>query len=232
MLRGEERTRDLLAELIRGTVDDTVRRQMRRRAQEPSITSKIADALETQLNGFEINGYVVTVVSQEFPDRGPSSLEKQTGADLYIGIRVDSPWQPSPIAKGMLIQAKKVRPIGEVHMRGFEADQPASKGQLFLLEQCEKMRQRSQNGSFVWVYGPDGTGVVPVSEVLNQRIYAPERLASRDVGQQFRDILDCFSGDPGLIDIDIFEDEGALGGYLREIAVQRGVAINVAWPEE
>lgn len=231
MLRGEETTRDLLAELIRGTVDDTVRRQLRRRAQEPSITSKIADALETQLNGFEINGYVVTVVSQEFPDRGPGSLEKQSGADLYIGIRVDSPWQPIPIAKGILIQAKKVRPIGKVYMRGLEADQIVTKDHIFLLGQCEKMRQRSEKGSFVWVYGPDGIGVVPASEVLNQRVYAPESLASRDVGQQFRDILDCFSGDPGLIDSDIFEDDVALGVYLREIAVQRGVAINVAPPE-
>lgn len=231
MLRGEERTRDLLAELIRRTVDDTVRRQLRRRAQEPSITSKIADALETQLNGFEINGYVVTVGSQEFPDRGPGSLEKQSGADLYNGIRVDSPWQPIPIAKGMLIQVKKVRPIGKVNMRGIDSEQAATKPHGALLDQCAKMRERSETGSFVWVYDQDGTGVVPASEVLDQRVFAPESLASRDVGQQFRDILDCFSGDPGLIGSDIFEDDEALGDYLREIAVQRGVAINVARPE-
>ncbi len=227
MLRGEETTRNVLAELIRGTIDDTVRRQLRRRAQEPSITSKIADALEEQLNGFEINGYIVTVVSQEFPDRGPGSLEKLSGADLYIGIRVDSPYQPRPIAKGMLIQAKKVHPIGKIDMRGSDAEHSVTKQHGILLEQCEKMRQRSEKGSFVWIYGPDGTSVVPASEVLDQRVFLPETLASRDVGQQFRDILDCFSGDPALIGGDIFEDDEALGDYLREIAVQRGVAINV-----
>ena len=108
MLNGDTITRDILADLIRGAVDDTVKQQIARRAQEPPISSKIAAMIEARLNGVMVNGHTVSVVVQDFPDRGPGSWENKSGADLYVGIQVAS-WLRAapPVAKGLLIQAKK-----------------------------------------------------------------------------------------------------------------------------
>jgi hypothetical protein len=228
MLRGDGVTRDLLAELIRRTVDETVRKQLQRRAQEPPISSKVAEALEKKLHGYEINGYAISVVAQDFPDRGPGSWEHKSGADLYIGIRVETTWDLPPVSKGMLIQAKKAKMPGTV--RRPRTPQPASAADAHgeLVEQCGKMLDRTNKGAFVWVYGIGGTHAVPASDVVASEIVPPEHLGGRDVGEQFRDVLDCISGDEDLVDETIFDDDEALGNYLEEIAVRRGVAINVA----
>lgn len=223
MLRGDSVTRDILAELIRGAVDDAVGSQWKRRAQEPPISTRVASALEERLNGVFINNYRVKVVAQDFPDRGPGSWEKKSGADLYIGIRVETPGAPFATSKGLLIQAKKVRPLpleaNPIHI---------GKDQQNLLDQCEKMLRRTDKGAFIWVYGATGTHVVPVSEVLKVQTVAPEYLEGRNIAEQFRDVLDCFSGDLSLVGPGIFESDEALGAFLEEIAVRRGVAIKLA----
>src|SRR5437660_139092 len=171
MLNGDTVTRDALADLIRGAVDDTVKQQWPRRAQEPPISSKIAAMLEARLDGFSINGYKVSIVAQDFPDRGPGSWENKSGADLYIGIRVDSlPKLAPPISKGLLIQAKKERVV--THSR---ADGPParSKASVDVVDQCEKMVKRSDKGSFVWIYGAAGARAVPASEVIEQAPVPP-----------------------------------------------------------
>lgn len=226
MLRGDTVTRDMLADLIRGAVDDEVKSQWARRAQEPPMSTRIASALEQRLSGCTINNYRVTVVAQDFPDRGTGSWEHKSGADLYIGIRVEMPQMPLTISKGLLIQAKKARQVPLTK-------QPVRVGneQRELLTQCGKMLKRTDKGAFVWVYGPGGTHVVPASDVMDLQHVPPEFLEGRNVAEQFRDVLDCFSGDVNLVGPDIFESDAALGAFLEEIAVQRGVAINLAVPE-
>jgi hypothetical protein len=223
MLRGDSVTRDILAELIRGAVDDAVGSQWKRRAQEPPISTRVASVLEERLNGVSINNYRVKVVAQDFPDRGPGSWEKKSGADLYIGIRVETPGAPFATSKGLLIQAKKVRSVplepNPIHI---------GKDQQNLLDQCEKMLRRTDKGAFIWVYGAAGTHVVPASEVLKVQTVAPEYLEGRNVAEQFRDVLDCFSGDVSLVGPGIFESDEALGAFLEEIAVRRGVSIKLA----
>jgi hypothetical protein len=72
--------------------------------QEHQFTSGIAYAIERELERFPIAGLNVAVHAQEFPDRGPGSLEKSSGADLYVSIvRLDG---EAPISKGMLVQSK------------------------------------------------------------------------------------------------------------------------------
>ncbi len=61
-----------------------------------------------------------------------------------------------------------------------------------------------------------------------QRGVPPDYLAGRNVAEQFRDVLDCFSGDLGLVGPGIFESNAALGAFLDEIAVKRGVAIKLS----
>lgn len=227
MLRGDSVTRDMLAELIRGAVDGAVRSQMVRRAQEPPISTRIASSLEKRLDGVAINDYRVTVVAQDFPDRGRDSWEHKSGADLYIGIRVETAGAPFEVSKGLLIQAKKAKRVIKASSRSSESEE-----QRDLIDQCEKMLARTDKGAFVWVYGMSGTHVVPASEVLKQQSIPPEYLQGRNVGEQFRDVLDCFSGDTGLVGPGIFENDFALATFLEEIAVKRGVTIKLAPAKE
>lgn len=227
MLHGDGVTRDMLAELLRSVIDGVVGSQLARGAQEPQISSKIADRLEDRLNGVEINGFKITARAQDFRDRGRDADESKSGADLYLGLRVEPRRGLGlPImSKGLLIQAKK-RDVPKFSR--IERDERAfrmPKTQADLLKQCEKMLMRTDKGAFVWVYGSAGTHVVPASEVLKHRSMPPEFLAGRNVAEQFRDVLDCFSGDQTLTASHIFDDDFAFGAYLREIAVKRGVTI-------
>ena len=104
----------------------------------------------------------------------------------------------------------------------------ASQQQQAFVGQCKKMLARTDKGSFIWIYGPAGTRVVPASEAVEQRGVPPDYLAGRNVAEQFRDVLDCFSGDLGLVGPGIFESNVALGAFLEEIAVKRGVAIKLS----
>lgn len=214
MLKGDTITRDILAELLRSTVDETVIQQKARGAQEPAVTSKIAVRLEHQLNGVGIFDRKITVIAQDFTDRGPRSQEKRAGADLFIGIRVED--SEATISKGLLIQAKWW-------------GRPTSKAaQNKLLQQCKDMLERTTTaGAFVWLYGSDGVDVVPACEITATPYRSPETLTQRNIAQQFRDVLDCFQGDPGNAPEMIFDDPNALGSYMADIAARTGVAITV-----
>jgi hypothetical protein len=226
VLRGDIVTRDMLADLIRGAVDGAVMSQTARRAQEPPISTRVASALESRLKGTVINGYRVSVVAQDFPDRGPGSWEHKSGADLYIGIRVEMPIASISTSKGLLIQAKKAMKAYKMQQSKSLSDQ-----QQDLLDQCKRMLRRTDKGAFVWVYDSGGTRVVPASEVINIQSVPPDFLEGRNIAEQFRDVLDCFAGDTDLIAPGIFDNDVALGNFLEEIAVQRGVAISLA-PDE
>lgn len=144
MLRGDSVTRDMLAELIRGAVDGAVTSQMARRSQEPPISTRVASTLEKRLDGVTINNYRVTVVAQDFPDRGSGSWEHKSGADLYIAIRVETPGSPFAVSKGLLIQAKKAKRTIKTSLRTSESDEQEN-----LIDQCGKMLQRTDKGAFV-----------------------------------------------------------------------------------
>ena len=227
LLRHDTITRDVLAEVIRGAVDDTVRMQMRRRAQEPQITSKVASEIERRLDGDVITRYRVSVVAQDFADRGPGSHEWHSGADLYLGIRVEH-GDGFEVSKGMLIQAKKARTTLLRKNDGALLQQVVNE-QIDLVEQCGKMLSRTKpNAAFVWLYDATGVEVVPAQELISNASTPPELLAKRNIAEQFREVLDCFQGDPDLVASSIFEDDGALGGFMEEMAVQRGIALKLS----
>lgn len=89
------------------------------------------------------------------------------------------------------------------------------------------LNRTKSNGAFVWLYDASGTHVIPAQEVVNNAMTPPELLGRRNVAEQFRDVLDCFQGDPDLVAVGIFEDDGLLGRFMEEISVRRGVALQL-----
>lgn len=215
MLRGDEQTRDWLADAIRGAVDDVVIKHAARLAQEPQVSAKIADRLEQRLDGMTINGYHVSVVASDMPDRGRGSLEKPSGVDLYIAVRVRRRDIPLEIAKGVLVQGKFDTPFGAGEQRR-------------LIDQCGKMCRRSRKGSFVWLYGSDGAIVVPATDVLAAPKIPAQLRTGRNIARHFRDVLDCVAGDEELVKGDVFGSVAALNAMMRELAAREAVAIDVS----
>ena len=72
--------------------------------QEPAFTSHLAQAIKSEVQNHPINagGLKIEVTAADMHDRA-STMEKDTGADLYVSIvRRDG---PVPVSKGMLVQA-------------------------------------------------------------------------------------------------------------------------------
>jgi hypothetical protein len=214
LLQGDAKTRDWIAEALRGAIDDVVMTHSARLTQEPQISSKIADRMEESLKGIEVNGYYFTVIATDMPDRGPRSLEHETGVDLYIAIRVRRPDILMETAKGLLVQGKMDAP-------------PNAKEQQRLVDQCKKMVRRSSKGAYVWIYSANGAAAIPASEVVASPNVAGQTLASRNMGQHFGDVLDCVAGDEGLVNPSVFESAEGLNRMMRELAARSGIAINV-----
>jgi hypothetical protein len=215
MLIQDRFTRDLIAEAIRSTVDEVVSDQMSGISQEPQITSRVGQAIEARLNGANVNGYHIRAITQDIPDRGRGSLEKRTGIDLYLGVEVASP-SGETVSKGIFVQSKLQDSLG------YPSDHRD------LRRQCEKMVIRSDKGSYVWIYGPNGVRVVPASEVATQTKMSPTSLGSRSVGELFQNVFDCFAGDQRHANPDIFRSRAALGEMLQELGAQNGVALTIA----
>lgn len=217
MLVDDTRTRDALSRLFRKNVDEVVSDHVRRGTQEPAITSKIGDRLEYVLNGRTINGYAISVIAQDLSDRGRSSQESRTGADLLIGIRVQNPAKNFDFSKGLLIQAKKTS--------GW-----SSADQARLIEQCEKLLNQSAGGSYVWIYDSSGARAVPASEVLAMNATPIQKLASKGISMHFRDIFDCVAGDVELADNHMFEGPDQLKEAMEELSARSAVAISLRKP--
>jgi hypothetical protein len=59
--------------------------------QEPEITSRVCQRVEDRLDGRLFGDYVLRVRAQSMPDRGPGSLERITGADLFLSVSLEGP---------------------------------------------------------------------------------------------------------------------------------------------
>ena len=81
--------------------------------QEPALTASVAQAIMTELthHPLVVNRLRLDVWFQNVPDRGADSMERKTGADLYISlVRNDL---TTPVSKGLLVQAKWDRSLTE-----------------------------------------------------------------------------------------------------------------------
>lgn len=211
MLKGDSLVRDLIAEAIRSVIDDLVKEHFDALTQEHQLTSRICGALEAKLRRTYFMDYRVQVVAQEIPDKGPGTLEKRSGVDLYIGIQIDD---GDPVSKGFFVQAK------------WKESGRTAKEQKSLVEQCEKISARTDAG-YLWMYGAGGVDVVPAAEVAAHSGTPPEQLASRKINEVLQQVLDCFEGDRRYGLPQGVPMRKALGAMLEEFGAAQGVAIEV-----
>jgi hypothetical protein len=206
--------REEIARLLGRTVNNTVRDHLAGISQEPSITSRIAQTLETKLEGKGVLGHRIRILTQDIPDRGSKSLEKPLGADLYVGISVISSGIRQ--TKGFLVQAK----ISDKLVRHSDLD-----------EDCEKMLRRSA-ASYVWLYEKNGVRIVNAQDVVKRGSKSPKVLDSRRASTVFARTLECTEGDFGIglpsVDGTKKAPRVALGEMLEELRVPQGVGIIVS----
>lgn len=212
MFNADKHLRNHLAAALGRAVDELSAEHFPVMTQEPQLSARIGQRIESDVRGLKINGYIVDVITQDFSDRGGKALEKPTGTDLYIGISVRT--KGCVFAKGLLIQSKWQLTLG-------------IEGQKNLEKQCREMIKRSDKGSFVWSYGPNAVEVTPASEVIISKGKTIDQLSSKGATEFFTDVLDCFSGDQKLVPAGGLNDRRQLGIFLEELRVPNGVAVNV-----
>lgn len=204
--------RDLIAEAIRSTVDAEVREHFDALTQEHQLTSRICGALEARLRYGDFGRYNVQIILQEIPDKGPGTLEKRTGVDLYIGVRID---EGAKISKGLFIQAK------------WNEKGRSRRDQADLVQQCKKIDEKTDAG-YLWLYGPNGVDIVPAKEVVANPLVNPEQLGSRKLNEVMRQVFDCFEGDRKFGPPSGLSVRSDLGVMLEEFAAENAIIINVS----
>jgi hypothetical protein len=182
----EENEFEIAVAMLQELIDERVRLLMERHydgvTQEHQLTSRIAESIEQLLNTGVIGPYNIDVKAQELSDRGPSSMEKEVGADLYISVVVDRGFEDEPISKGILIRAKWDHATKKADER------------RRLQDQSLDMLARSPS-SFVWSFGPQG---IEVSSAALRSGSAARVSAPRSVGGLIGASILCTEGDPNL----------------------------------
>lgn len=169
----------LIAALIDGIIAEICAHHYEGLAQEHQLTSRIAQALDERLRQIRVGNLTLKVDTREFPDKGAGSLEKPTGADLYISVvRQDDLGEG--FSKGMLVQSKW--------------DHALSKDRKRFREQAGKMLRRSDS-SYIWVYEERGISVVRAEEVGESEL---DRTDAMTVGELIAGGLKCDEGDPDI----------------------------------
>ena len=193
--------RSIIARAIGEEIDDLVRQRHLGLVEEPDITSRIGQRLEDRFNGKSIGKHVVRVITETVPSRGPGSLEKPTGADLYIAISVRPQIGPE-VTKGVLVQAKRKAKLQDWSDLG---------------EQCRRMCNVSKKGSVVWLYSPQGVDTMRAEHVGRSTV------PSAPLSEMFDAVLECNLGDKRHVPAGDFGDREALAKLIRKFGAVNGV---------
>jgi hypothetical protein len=170
--------------MVDGVVAQQCARHYSALTQEHQFTSGLARAIERELEDLPIiDGVRLEVLAQDFPDRGPHSLEKRSGSDLYISVVRRNGTEA--VSKGILAQAKWDHALGR----------PAERRKL--RTQARRMLERSHE-SYTLVYEPTGIGVVPALAAVDNPLLWPSIAVPTTVGQLVADGLRCTAGDPHI----------------------------------
>lgn len=176
------KSRRQIMESLGGAVDDLVKDLYSEivggvsTVQEAEITSRLVQRLEDRLDNSEAGGYIFRVIGQSVPDRGPNSMEKLFGADLYLSISLDG---PDGFDKGLFIQAKYDRNIDRGDLR----------------DACDRMQKLvGKEGAYVWIYRPDGVRVLSSHQVHQMKHNDLSDVTPRSVEGFAGRILDCYAG--------------------------------------
>lgn len=145
--------------------------------QEAEITSRLCQRLEDRLDNREVgSSYRFRVIAQSLPDRGPNSMERLLGADLFLSVSLEG---RDGFDKGVFIQAKYDRNIRRSDLQTAASRMRHVAGKI---------------GSYVWIYEPSGVKVISAHEtdrmVSNSIVGLPSRTMEGFAGR----ILDCFAG--------------------------------------
>jgi hypothetical protein len=127
------------------------------RKHETHLSSRLAHAISDSINShpIEVKGLKLEVHVEEFDPQ----QESQSGADLYISIvRRDF---GVPTSKGMLVQSQRREALGRADER------------RRLRNQSARMRRRSENGSYVWVFEEDSVSCIPAPKSSDPVIRGP-----------------------------------------------------------
>jgi len=144
--------------------------------QEAEISSRLCQRLEDKLDGMQAGDYTFNVIAQSVPDRGPRSMEKLFGADIFLSVSLDG---PDGFDKGIFIQAKYDRNVDQSE----------------LADAVKKMQNTAGRcGSYVWIYTPGGVKVFSAKQIedMNDKFFRGQ--VSRSVEGFSGRILDCFAG--------------------------------------
>jgi hypothetical protein len=155
----------------------SVRRDGVSATQEPEITSRLCQRAEDRLDGKRAGKYVLRVSAQSMPDRGSKSIERITGADIFLSVSLDG---QDGFDKGLFIQAKY--------------DRDANREEL--IKNCDRMTsQVGAEGAYVWIYTPSGISVLSPAQLRkSQEKSAAKITRARSIGGFTGRILDCFAG--------------------------------------
>jgi hypothetical protein len=200
-----ERAYRLVGEIVDGIVAQTCARHYLAPTQEHQFTSKITDRIESELDDLNVFGMNVKVHAQDFPDKGPGSWEKKSGADVYISVVVDAPGYH--INKGMTIQSKW-------------DDSTDREG---LAEQVSKMKART-NSSYVWVYGPSSIMAVPSDDVHHGKLDLSNAMP---VGKLITEALRCNEADPRLGRNLSLPIPQSLTAMMEQLSVPNGLSLTL-----
>lgn len=171
--------------------------------QETEITSRLCQRLEDRLDKQEAGGYVFRVIAQSLPDRGPNSMEKLIGADIFLSVSLEG---SDGFDKGVFIQAKY--------------DRSVDRGEL--KDACDRMKKVADSDSvYVWVYEPDGVRVVSSHQVNEMQDNSLADTTSRSVKGFFGRILDCYAGSKTWGIPDRGNRRQEVGRRLREARARR-----------
>lgn len=144
--------------------------------QEAEITSRLCQRLEDRLNGKRVGAYKLRVTAQSLPDRGPQSMEKLFGADLFVSISLEG---KDGFDKGIFVQAK--------YDRNVHRDE--------LVDACERMQQiAGKRGAYVWGYKPDGVRVLSSHQVKRMKSNDISEVGPRTMRGFTGRVFDCYAG--------------------------------------
>lgn len=170
--------------------------------QEPPLTATLASAIRTELlhHPLVVGRLSIEVMSRNVPDRGRRTMESINGADLYISlVRRDR-----RVSKGMLLQSKWE---GELY-----------DGNTRLRNQALRMHRRSDEASYVLVFGPRGIVAVPAERATWPRVPRDFLKDAMSVGELVAAGLKCNKGDRRLgRDLDVPAPQG-IDDVLRQIS--------------
>ncbi|MCE8523572.1 hypothetical protein KBY30_21520 [Ruegeria pomeroyi] len=177
--------------------------------QEPEITSRLCQRLEDHLDNRQVGDYTFRVIAQSLPDRGPQSMEKLIGADLFVSISLEG---VDGFDKGIFVQAK--------YDRNFDRKE--------LKDACRRMREHvSAEGVYVWIYEPKGVKVISSHQVDQLQENNLRDVRSRSSEGFFGRVIDCYAGSKAWGIPNGGDRRKAVATKLREARARSIVDINL-----